>query len=618
MLTTSTGAIRRSLVALVCALPITACPAAAEPRPAPTAAQAIETATKTSRDWKRLTTPDLTVVGNASERDLRRALKEIQDFRAALAALFPGLKMAARTPTLLVVLKDEMSFRKFRPRDEKGRRRENVAGFFTAAPHANYMVLGTYGDRALTFEVIFHEYTHFIIRENFHEVPLWVNEGLADFYSTFRSNYKDGRSLVGAAPTGRLSSLWGGTRLPLQRILTSEGAASLYRDPARTFAFYAHSWALVHYLQLGNNSARAGQLPAYLHALNQGLSIERAFDAAFHTTFDGMGKELDTYLRQTGLPGLLIDPGAPHGDQAGEPVVVPLRETDAAFIQGDILALVGATEDAENILSRALTLDPTHTEARIAMARVRGQQDREEEGIQALQAVAAAEPGRFSAQLYLADALRGAKRYQEAVLAAERAVAIEPESTHAWYGLNLSALAAGRESQAEAAFARLIKQDGDPSWHRSRTYDAYALGLDEAVLRSAQAFIDAAGWGNESSPYVAYAGALAGMRLRRQAEAAILLEKASLSVRLGSWQDLLATYLAGQLATDQIIAKAGNDGERTEARAYAGMLDLIAGRREEGLRQLRWVRERGLKSYVEYRMAVATLARLEEEQPSAK
>ena len=41
----------------------------------------------------------------------------------------PGPMCFDGTLSTMGACKDEMSFRKFRPRDEKGRRRENVAGF---------------------------------------------------------------------------------------------------------------------------------------------------------------------------------------------------------------------------------------------------------------------------------------------------------------------------------------------------------------------------------------------------------------------------------------------------------------------------------------------------------
>jgi lipoprotein NlpI len=101
------------------------------------------------------------------------------------------------------------------------------------------------------------------------------------------------------------------------------------------------------------------------------------------------------------------------------------------------------------------------------------------------------------------------------------------------------------------------------------------------------------------------------MRLGRRADATSILEQIGAAAPLGSWQDLLARFLLEQLPADKLLAKAKTDGERTEAHAYVGAMDAIAGRRDEARMHLRWVIERGLRNYVEYRMAIADLARLE-------
>jgi len=51
-----------------------------------------------SRDWKRLKTPSLTVIGNASDHDLRRTAVEIERFRVAIRALAPTTPMSSPVP----------------------------------------------------------------------------------------------------------------------------------------------------------------------------------------------------------------------------------------------------------------------------------------------------------------------------------------------------------------------------------------------------------------------------------------------------------------------------------------------------------------------------------------
>ena len=69
-----------------------------------------------SRDWKRLRTANLTVIGNAAASDMRRVATEIERFRLALTTLSPTMKVDSTTPTLVVVFRDDTAMRPFKPR----------------------------------------------------------------------------------------------------------------------------------------------------------------------------------------------------------------------------------------------------------------------------------------------------------------------------------------------------------------------------------------------------------------------------------------------------------------------------------------------------------------------
>src|SRR6185436_9414024 len=112
------------------------------------------------------------------------------------------------------------------------------------------------------------------------------------------------------------------------------------------------------------------------------------------------------------FPALLFTPKGSLTDVAGLSVE-RLSETDASFLQADLLLQVGSTEDAERLLTNALAIDPSHSDAKVGLARVRSRQGRREEAIAALEAITSAKPSSFLAQLYLAGLLRVAGRYEE-------------------------------------------------------------------------------------------------------------------------------------------------------------------------------------------------------------
>ena len=145
-----------------------------------------------SRDWKRLRTPSLTVVGNAGAGELRRVATEIERFRLALGAFAPAMRLDSPLPTTVVVFSDDRAFMPFKPR-ERGRPMPFVAGYFSPLPEEHRIVMSGTGRREFTFYVIFHEYTHLLVNQNVRRLPLWLHEGLAEFYSTFSGSEQDGR-----------------------------------------------------------------------------------------------------------------------------------------------------------------------------------------------------------------------------------------------------------------------------------------------------------------------------------------------------------------------------------------------------------------------------------------
>ena len=122
---------------------------------------------------------------------------------------------------------DDRSFHRFKPRDQQGRVREFVGAYFAAHPDVNYMVMPARYDGS-TLSTLFHEYTHYVVYRNLSSVPAWLNEGLAEFYSTFNAEHRDGRPLIGAPPSGHLAELQRGPMLRLREMMTNEGAAKIF------------------------------------------------------------------------------------------------------------------------------------------------------------------------------------------------------------------------------------------------------------------------------------------------------------------------------------------------------------------------------------------------------
>jgi hypothetical protein len=130
---------------------------------------------------------ELFLVGNASEKEIRKVATRLEQFRETFRLVFSQINLTASVPTNVVVFKSASSYKPFKPKRDDGKIDTNIAGYFQSGEDVNYITLSTEGTDADTYGTIFHEYVHFIIDTNFgkSEVPPWFNEGLAEYYQTF-------------------------------------------------------------------------------------------------------------------------------------------------------------------------------------------------------------------------------------------------------------------------------------------------------------------------------------------------------------------------------------------------------------------------------------------------
>lgn len=556
-----------------------------------------------SRDWKRVQSTNFVVAGNAAENQLLDAIAQLERFHQTLLTLFQQTDLEPAVPQRLVLFKTASAFTPFKPRDERGRPRHALVGYFSMHPDMIYMAAGVMPDRQTTNAVIFHEYAHYVIHRSRKPVPAWVDEGLAEFYSTFRTD-GEGPGILGHVPHWRLPALQAGVRLvTLEELMTARAARALHHDAEH---FYAQAWALVHYSMLGD---RAGQLPAYLRALDAGRSASEAFEEVYAVSFSALQAELRRYLRRPTLPALAV-PLPPETDIEIGPVE-RMREADALQLQGDILMRQGAYEDAERLLIRALQIDPGHVPARVALAGVYRGRDRRHESLALLREAVAAAPDDFAAHYWLGVDLLHEHRFDEAVAPATRAVDLNERSADAWLQLSVAALMLGRDSQAAAAFLQARRLHPGASWYVRRAHKLFGLGHDAAAIADVAAYLRDAGWATEASTHMALLGALSHRRLHDAAAADALLAEAAAAAGPSSWEAAVIAHVQGELPAEALLRRARGVHEEMEARLYIGLGASRSDRPEEAIAHLGRVTARGGRHDREYGLARAELRRLE-------
>src|SRR5215213_5575213 len=298
--------------------------------------------------WVSVRTKNFFMLGNGGEKDIKKVALKLEQFREVFTWLFPKMKFNTPVPTTVIVFKSDSSYTPFKPR-------ANTAGYFQAGPDVNYITLTTeLSGEQDPFSVIYHEYTHLLVENTFDTAPLWFNEGLAEYYSTF--SISDDQKIVLGRPIGNHVYLLRQNKiLPLQTLFEVDYKSPHYNETNKQGIFYAQSWALMHYLIIGK-AGRVDQLAKFMELLILKVPMERAFQQAFEVSFETMEKDLRNYVKQDRYN---IVSG--HFEKKLEldttTEATTLTEAEAQAYLGDLL-LHSSRKEAYGYLEKALNLDP--------------------------------------------------------------------------------------------------------------------------------------------------------------------------------------------------------------------------------------------------------------------
>ncbi len=241
--------------------------------------------------WTELRTADFTIYSNAGEHKAREIGEDLERLRDALAQLSPGLVLSSPVPTSIFVFKDASSFQPYaRSYNSKV---VDKGGYFLGRQLGNYVAVNA-DQHGQERELVYHEYIHYLLRNNVATLPLWLHEGLAEYYSTIEVG--KGEARVGLPPAQHVQWLRQHALIPLATIFAVDEHSPEYNEQARSGGFYAESWLLVHYL-ISGSPERRGEAAGLLRLAQAGTPPDRLFAAAFGAAPAALEAELRPYVK---------------------------------------------------------------------------------------------------------------------------------------------------------------------------------------------------------------------------------------------------------------------------------------------------------------------------------
>ena len=367
--------------------------------------------------WKELRTPNFRIYGNSSSRVLRDVTENLEQLRAVIDRAFP-FDVTSPVPTHVYVFVSNSKFDPYRPY-YGGRPKSGVAGYFLPRLHANYIAInGDFGQYVMSpLATIYHEYSHYVLRNNYASLPVWFDEGMAEYFSTFV--LEKGEAHIGRARNDHVQRLRRSSMLPLRDLFAVDHSSPVYNEGDRANLFYAQSWALVHYFFSGNPE-RLPRMTRFLDLLASGEQRDKAFLTAFEISYAGLESELLAYVRKPSLPfsRVPVDALAPEMLEPRS-----MEHDDVLYRLGDLLAHhTDRGADAREHLRAVSEVSSLHGLALAGLGYLAQSEDRVEDALGFYERAVEARPNHYLPAFLYGDLLTEVGSMDEA---SERATARE-------------------------------------------------------------------------------------------------------------------------------------------------------------------------------------------------
>ena len=311
--------------------------------------------------WLEIKSPHFIVLTDTSEKQGRRIASQLEQMRSVFHTLIPSAADDSGSPIVVLGLKDRRAFQSLEPAAYLAKGQLDLAGLFVNAQGRSYILLRLDAEGEHPFATVYHEYTHYMLRKATW-MPLWLNEGLAEFYQNTDIHDKD--VILGQPSADNIYYLRDNRLLPLTTLLKVDYISPYYHDEQKGSVFYAESWALTHYIEVTDRQKNTTRLKDYARLLVQGQDSVTAAQTAFGD-LNKLQKELDGYIRQGSFSMFKMNSAVTIDTASFQARTVANSEADA--VRADVLIDNQRTKEAEALLEFSLRDNPGNALAHEAM-----------------------------------------------------------------------------------------------------------------------------------------------------------------------------------------------------------------------------------------------------------
>jgi len=349
--------------------------------------------------WLLARSKHFVFISSADENRTRSVAAELETLASALTQVDSTFSAPAATPTRVILFTRR---RESRPYFDMllNRRDANVSGVFVSQREGGSMLINQNyswqgGERAPL-----HELVHYLMQSGDAQAPLWLEEGIAEYFSnaTIRS-----RSISAGEPmASHVSVLRQRSRIPLPELFKATRESDVYNDSIAQSTFYAESWAIVDWL-VRTSGRNGGDFYDFVHDLSHGATVEASLKTRYHRTL----RDVDAALTRYSSPqraAWAITLSVPATDT--NVTVEPLDRAGTLYELGHFLSgLEELAPDAERHYRASLDANPHHARSLAGLGMLRAAAGKYAEAMEFFEKAIAADPNDVEVALSYAEAL---------------------------------------------------------------------------------------------------------------------------------------------------------------------------------------------------------------------
>ena len=395
-------------------------------------------------EWTAASTQNFELLTTAGARKARAGIQhfeEVRDFFVKALHFEPKTRRKVR----LIAFDSPQEWKRFRPA-------EVATAFYRSGMDRDVIAMESLSGEV--YQIAVHEYVHLLLRHSGGTFPVWLNEGLAELYSSM--NAQGGKMRVGDLHVGRYQLLQHNKWLPMEQLLAVDHRSPIYTEKSHAGIFYSQSWALCHMLVLGD--AYRGKSGEFIRKIaSEDVPAAKAFQDVYGKTLFKVLKDLEDYLSANSIRIALFNY---KPEQPLAPEIRPASSFESDLAVARLLSYGPEPRDAEEIFERLETQNagdlelaeahgfhllgrnkPEEAKQRLARAIAAGSQnprlhmryaflmqnDSAAEAVKAMQRAVELEPGDMEMRYFLGRLLLQAQKHGEALSTLVTAKPVPPE-----------------------------------------------------------------------------------------------------------------------------------------------------------------------------------------------